>query len=238
MPTNPTPRAQQAPREAPPDSSYQGWLTTTRAFLADLEKNNERDWFNARKPHFKAEIEAPARELVEDFAFDLTDLTGVPHEGKLGRIYRDVRFSNDKSPYNPYLHMYWTDPDGTVSGWLLRVRSGGLTLMTGLHALDGPGVRSYRAAVDTDGDVLVAALASAQATVGGAFVDWSDHTLKRVPKPYPPDHPHGELLRRKELVVGAALPEGALSEGPLVPMNEVAEGLLPFWQWCRAAMGR
>lgn len=155
--------------------------TRSRTFLAELAQNNDRVWFDAHKPVFKTEIEAPAKLLTELFAEDLSRLTGAAHEGKMGRIYRDVRFSKDKSPYNTYLHCYWRGGGHAAQGWLLNIRPEGVELMTGLHALDTDGVRRYSTAVDRDGDALVEAMDVAEAA-GADLVSFGDDVLKRVPE--------------------------------------------------------
>lgn len=138
-------------------------ITAGRSFFAGLEHSNEKGWFEAHKSTFKAEIETPAKLLVELFAEDLSRLTGRSHTGKLGRIYRDTRFSADKSPYNPYLHAYWESAQA-APGWLFRITADGPEFLTGLHGMDSPALTRFRAAVDRDGDVLEEALISRRLT--------------------------------------------------------------------------
>ena len=70
-------------------------------FLNDLKKNNDRDWFNSNKSRYEEDLKAPALRLIEDFGPELAKIS--PHflstPRSLFRIYRDVRFSKDKSPY-------------------------------------------------------------------------------------------------------------------------------------------
>ena len=210
-------------------------VTTARTFLGGLQQNNDRDWFESHKPTFKADIEAPLKLLTDLFAEDLARLTGTSHAGKVGRIYRDVRFSKDKSPYNTHVHAYWMQAAGEAGlGWLFHIDEGGARLMPGLHALDPEGLTRYRAAVDRDGDALQAAIDAGRAA-GADLVDFDDSTLKKVPKPYDPDHPHADLLRRKQIGLGAAL---STDQGDLMPaMVARLQTLLPFWRWCQAAVG-
>jgi len=75
------------------------------SFLADLEKNNNRDWFNEHKPEYESTIREPALDFIADISSDLAKISphfnAVPKKvgGSLMRIYRDVRFGKDKSPY-------------------------------------------------------------------------------------------------------------------------------------------
>ncbi|MGC9523170.1 MAG: DUF2461 domain-containing protein [Anaerolineae bacterium] len=214
---------------------FEVWIVRSKTFLADLARNNERTWFDAHKQVFKNEIEAPAKLFTQLFADDLSRLTGQGHEGKMGRIYRDVRFSKDKNPYNTYLHCYWQGGGQPGPGWLLNVQAEGAELMTGLHALDADGVRLYRTAVDRDGDKLAAAIESLSSE-GMQIMSFGDDMLKRVPKPYTAYHPHADLLKRKQIIIGRQLTEADMSNGLIPAMTAAASELLPFWEWCGRAM--
>src|SRR5215468_10360212 len=74
-------------------------------FLRDLKTHNERSWFEANKRRYKAEVQAPFLRLIADLAPALKAIGGgfiadpSPNGGSMMRIYRDIRFSKDKSPY-------------------------------------------------------------------------------------------------------------------------------------------
>lgn len=214
---------------------FTAMLATARAFTADLAQNNDRDWFEGRKARFKSDIEAPLKLLTDLFAEDLSVLTGRGHVGKTGRIYRDTRFSRDKSPYNTYLHAYWQPSAGSGPGWLLHIDAQGARFMTGLHALDADGLVRYRAAVDRDGDRLAEAVAAGQGA-GAALIDFGETALKRVPRPFDPDHPLGDFLRRKQIALGLALDESRMTDGLIPALSVAARALLPFRHWCNAAI--
>jgi uncharacterized protein (TIGR02453 family) len=209
-------------------------IASTRAFMAELSQNNDRDWFEGKKAMFKSDIEGPAKLLTDLFAEDLSRLTGTGHTGKMGRIYRDTRFSKDKSPYNTYIHAYWQQTGGNGPGWLLNIDATGATFMTGLHALDPDGLARYRAHVDRDGATLAAAIAAALAE-GAELIDFGGTALKRVPKPYDPEHPHGDLLRRKQIALGMSLTEDGMAGGLTSAMARIVKVLQPFWHWCDQA---
>jgi uncharacterized protein (TIGR02453 family) len=210
-------------------------ITTARSFLGGLRDNNNRDWFEAHKATFKSGIEAPLKLLTDLFAEDLSQKTGASHAGKVGRIYRDVRFSKDKSPYNTHVHAYWMQTGEAGPGWLFHIDANGAKLMTGLHALDPDGLLRYRAAVDRDGEDLQTAIDQGR-SAGAALIDFDDTMLKRVPKPYDQDHPHGELLRRKQIGLGVALTNVSMQAGLIPALDTVAGTLMPFWHWCQEAV--
>lgn len=186
----------------------------TQGFLRELRANNERAWFNAHKADYERVFKAPAEAFVAELRPRLEALAGVPLGGKLFRIHRDVRFSKDKSPYNTHLHLGFQHQR---AGGESRRRGGfyfGLepeTLTLGVGAFDfGPAdLERYRKAVADDawgGDLaeLVTGLGARQ----------HDADLKRVPAPYPADHPRAEFLKRKGLNIWRDIDDPALVASP------------------------
>jgi uncharacterized protein (TIGR02453 family) len=210
-------------------------IATSRSFLGELALNNDRDWFEQHKKTFKTEIEAPLKLLTDLFSEDISRATGKSQTGKVGRIYRDVRFSKDKSPYSTHIHAYWMQAKGTGPGWLLHIDADGAKIMTGLHALDADGLMHYRKAVERDGDALRDAIRDAAAK-GASLVDFGDSALKRVPKPFDQDHPHGDLLRRKQIAIEIKIASDNLDINLVPTLQKRVADLLPFWAWCDTAI--
>jgi len=157
-------------------------LAAARTFLRQLERNDDRDWFEAHKLAFESYIEAPMKLLADSVAEDLLRLTGVTHSGKVGRIYRDVRFWKDKSPFNIHVHAHWTPSGGTEPGWLFHLDSAETKLMLWLHTLKADGLSRYRSAMDREGKEVHAIIETGRAQVA-ELVDFGDSILKRAPKP-------------------------------------------------------
>lgn len=88
--------------------------------------------------------------------------------------------------------------------------------------------------MDRDGDVLQSIIGRGRAE-GADLVPFGDTTLKRVPKPYDQHHPHGALLRRKQIALGAAIGEDGLRAGLMPAIRSRIVTFMPFWQWCRAS---
>ncbi|MCW5962294.1 MAG: DUF2461 domain-containing protein [Pyrinomonadaceae bacterium] len=85
-------------------------------FLSELEKNNDRDWFTANKKRFESEAKEPFLNFLEDLRTRLAksepELSKIPVKKMMFRIYRDIRFSKDKSPYKTHLTAL-ISPEGT-----------------------------------------------------------------------------------------------------------------------------
>lgn len=219
--------------------SFNDLIDRSNAFFAELAKNNRKDWFEPRKAEYVADIRKPAELLADILAEDLGRMTGATCAPKVFRIYRDVRFSKDKTPYNPHLHLMWRQTgreDAPV--WFFGSSPGYLIVGTGLAALPGPALTRYRSMIDRDGAEIAAAIDAARQSVGAELSDWGPPPLKRVPKPYAPDHPQGDLLRRKSLTVSAPLPADWRAAGLVKAIHKTAEGLLPLWRLLDAGIAR
>ncbi len=187
-------------------------ISDTQAFVTQLAANNTREWFQANKSTYEDKLRAPALELLDHMAPKLEALTGFSVTPKLFRIHRDVRFSKDKTPYKPHLHMLWWVEAGARQNPALffGIDRDKVTAGTGIFAFEKEVLADWRKMVDLDGDHIAARI---RPTVDKGY-PLRDPALKRVPPPYTKDHPHAALLRHKGLVA-AGPPEltGDLPEG-------------------------
>jgi len=203
-------------------------IDVSNRFFRDLKANNTREWFQDRKDFYATKIKKPAELLADLVAEDLNRVTGVPHRPKFFRIHRDVRFSKDKTPYNPHLHFQWSRPDSeTAPNWFLGSSPEYLIVAMGVMAPGGEALSRYRSFVDARGDEIADAMAQAS---GAHLSDWGAAPLKRVPNPYDPEHPHGALLKRKTLILEAAFPDDWRQAGLVVSATRVMENLMPLWR--------
>ena len=89
--------------------SFEGLPASFFSFLGELKRNNDRDWFQANKARFERDVQEPALALVAAVAGRMPAVSrhivveAKKAGGSLMRIYRDVRFSKDKSPYQTYI---------------------------------------------------------------------------------------------------------------------------------------
>jgi uncharacterized protein (TIGR02453 family) len=219
--------------------SFEGFADADAKFFRALAKNQSRDWFQAHKPEFEEGYNAPMNALLTevrgavDRAFPHCDLDAP----KIFRIYRDVRFSKDKSPYKTH-----------IGGVLPIQRTGKMTEVpmalyfhvgqprsfgaAGHYMMDPAALQKFRKAVADDKrgrelDKLLAAL-----TKKGFTVDSHD-MYARVPKGFDPAHPRGEHLKRKGLTVGfPAVPKGLLAKAKLAPwLATHVKAAAPLVEW-------
>ena len=83
------------------------------AFMRDLREHNDRDWFKANKQRYEEDVREPAFAFISDFAGHLQKIAPHfvadpgPSGGSLFRIYRDTRFSKDKTPYKTHTGIHF-----------------------------------------------------------------------------------------------------------------------------------
>jgi uncharacterized protein (TIGR02453 family) len=174
------------------------------AFLTDLRANNDREWFAANKDRYETALLEPALEFVADFAPRLEKISSHfradprPSGGSLFRIYRDTRFSKDKTPYktNAGIHFrHERAKDAHAPGFYLHLSPGEIFAGGGIWHPDTATALRIREAIDEDQDGW------RRATRGSAFTKrftLGGDSLKRPPAGFDADHPFIDDLKRKD----------------------------------------
>lgn len=175
--------------------TFHDLVSGSRGFFAQLAANNDRDWFTAHKADYEAAVKRPAELLLDEIAGALSRDLDQPTKPKLYRVYRDVRFSKDKTPYNTHLHMQWSMPDAPVS-YFFGAAAEYCKLGVGAMMFPKGSLASWRAHIDAGDDVVNEA-----AKLEAAGWEVSEPELKRVPAPYDQDHPQAAHLKRKGLIL-------------------------------------
>ena len=174
-------------------------------FCRRLSGNNNKAWYDAHKDEYTANLKRPAELLLETLVPRLDQMTGGPVTTKLFRINRDLRFSKGKLPYKDYLHMLWYAPSDGIApmGWFFGIEKTELRVGAGFMSFDGPALTRWREIMaGPAGDAIADGLAT-QIAMGASM---REATLKRVPAPYPKDHPQGDFLKRKGLALFRTIP--------------------------------
>ena len=182
---------------------FTGFQPEAIQFLADLAANNDRAWFQPRKADYerllKEPLEALCVALAEQFEAKGIPLRADPARSPF-RIYRDVRFSKDKSPYktNVGASFAWAGDGEGAGGGYFHVAPGEVFVGGGMWHPEPAKLGAFRRLVDTDPG-RVHAVIDAPGFVS-AFGQVSGEALTRVPQGYRADHPDAELLKLKGVV--------------------------------------
>lgn len=192
-------------------------------FFAQLARHNNKNWFQEHKQTFEEACQAPLKALT--VALD-------PPMGaeRLTRIYRDVRFSQDKSPYHTHV-------SARVRGAVLWLSAEGLYVGTGLYMPEPPVLRRLREAIDRDasGKALAALVASLRKK---GYTVTSHDSVASVPRGFSADHPRLELLRMKDIHAGRTLAPSEVSSATAVAaVRRVADDVEPLRLWLTRNVG-
>lgn len=221
--------------------AFTGFPKKGLRFFNDVAANNNREWFQEHKQDYLDHLQAPALAFLVEFGEKLKLLApGISYDtrtngaGSLMRIYRDIRFSKDKSPYKDHLGInFWHGASKKASpGFHFWMDARGAAVYGGFHSFPKPFLAAYRKAVA--GETLGARLLSIiQELEDAPGFEVGGEQLKRVPPGFPQDHPRGELLRYKGLHArGPQLDPAELQSAKLIDTClQYAEILTPLHQW-------
>lgn len=168
-----------------------------QTFLSALAEENTREYWEANKEAYDDTLKAPALQLLDEMTGPLSREFGGTIGTKLFRPHRDLRFSKDKTPYHTHLHMLWSAPgDGPAKpAWFFGISPSYVTLGAGQRDFDKNAMAAWRKQVDRS-STEIASIMNGLTTNGFRI---SEPAFKRVPAPYPKDHPGEALLRRRGL---------------------------------------
>jgi uncharacterized protein (TIGR02453 family) len=178
----------------------------TFQFLKELKANNNKEWFTENKPRYevaKANFEAFIDELLKGISKFDPSIAHHTAKGCIFRIYRDVRFSKDKSPYKTHMGAHITSAQKksdihTRSGYYIHIGSGECMLAGGAYMPQGDWIKAIRQEIDYDGEALVNILKNKK--FQETFGDLEGESLKRPPKGYDEEHEFIDLLKKKSFL--------------------------------------
>jgi uncharacterized protein (TIGR02453 family) len=192
---------------------FDGFPPEAVTFLKQLKVNNNKPWFDAHKPDYQRYVMEPTQAFIEDMGAKLRQLSpGIHAEPRVNRsifrIYRDTRFSPDKTPYKTHLAVWMWEGEGAKfesSGYYFHLEPPNILLGVGIHTFSKDLLKAFRdAVVDPEsGPALVKAIQE----VGikkGYNIDGKHY--KRVPRGYDPEHENVEFLLYNGLTAGVEEP--------------------------------
>ncbi len=211
--------------------------------LRELADNNNRDWFAANKERYSRSVRDPMLQLISDFSTRLKKISRHfvadprPSGGSLFRIYRDVRFSKDKTPYKTHAAAQFRHKRGKdvhAPGFYLSLAPGQVYAGAGIWHPDSASLKTIR---DT---ILAYPRAWRSATGSDRFkrvFRLEGDSLKRGPKGFDPEHPLIEDLKRKDFVAMARFEEAdAMADDFLERYVECCRIAAPFVRYLTEAL--
>lgn len=170
----------------------------TLNFLEELKKNNNRVWFQENKPRFQ-EIQSEAKMFYEEIKQGLQQVDEIENF-KMFRIYRDVRFSKDKTPYKPHFAGSFSRSGKKLrGGYYLRIRPGESFLAGGFWAPNKEDLFRIRKEFEiSDQEIRDILKATDFKRYFGGVLEGEE--LKTAPKGFQKDHPAIDLIRKKGFI--------------------------------------
>lgn len=216
-------------------------LSLTLEFLNQLKENNNKIWFDAQKPEFekaKTEFADFIGEVLKGLqSFDEKLMNMQPKDG-IYRIYRDVRFSTDKTPYKTHFGAFFAagGKKSNGPGYYIHIEPSGSFVGGGMYLPESPILQKIRQEIDYNGKKLKDILGKPSFK---AFYPslWEEGKLSRPPKGYEPDNEYIELLKLKSIVSTYSLPSTVVETKDVVAVTISAlKELHPLQEFLREAI--
>ena len=181
------------------------------SYLSDLENNNTREWYHAHKTEYQeanAEFESLIAELMMNIGVTDSSILNNNPKKLTFKLVRDMRFSNDKSPYNPSFRAHISSGGKLLVpvGYYISIRPGNRTFVGG-----GLFASVFKDATTMIRDYIVTHGAEFQQIISDkSFKDnftVMGEALKNVPKGYDKEHPQAEYLKNKSWYLEYHMPD-------------------------------
>lgn len=202
---------------------------STFQFLKDLHKNNNRDWFADQKPRYQKALKN-AKEVFAEIHNNLQVHDEI-EKSKMMRIYRDVRFSKDKTPYKPHFaNSYSRLGKELRGGYFLRIRPGESFLAGGFWEPNKDDLFRIRKEIEMDATEIREILEEKnyKKHFGGKFESFGE--LKTAPRGFDKEHPDVDLLRKKGFIaVKNFTDDEVLATNFIDKVDESYKALRPFF---------
>ena len=180
------------------------------AFLRELRAHNKRDWFQNNKQRYEACVSEPFLRFIADLGPNLHKINPhivadpSPTGGSMMRIYRDIRFSKDKSPYKTSVAAhFWHEKgkEGATPAFYLHLEPGGSLIGAGIWRPEPGALKKIRDAIVNDPRRWKRVTSAGKL----GYCKMSGESLQRPPRGFDPSHPLIDDIKRKDFTVGGSL---------------------------------
>ncbi len=206
-----------------------GVETATVKFLKDLSKNNNREWFQAHKLQYEAALEN-IRQVKDDVVKSLSKKDMI-EDGRVFRIYRDVRFSKDKAPYKNNFGIHFTrSGKERRGGYYLQIEPGNSFAGGGFWAPEPGDLKRIRDEIAYD-DKIIRKIISNKTFLKN-FGTMQGDELKTAPSGYERDHPAIDLIRKKQFIISRPFSDKEVIDKNFIKEVTISfEAMRPFFDY-------
>jgi len=179
----------------------------TLKFMKEIATNNNREWFDLNRQRYEDEVRERAFDYIRSMAEPIGELS--PHfivaatktRGSLMRVFRDTRFSKEKTPYKTNIGIQFRHVAGKdvhAPGFYLHIEPGNVFIAAGIWSPDNPTLHKVRTLIDEDPDGWKKVKRNLINKKTG--FEFHGESLKKAPKGFASDHPLLDDLRRKHYI--------------------------------------
>ena len=224
-------------------STFQGFPGGLLPFLEELSANNNRDWFAANKPRYEELVSNPALDFIGTMGGPLAKISicfeAIPKRsgGSLMRVYRDTRFSKDKTPYKTNVGIQFRHVLGKdihAPGFYVHIEPHDVFIGVGSWRPDSASLAKIRSRIAEKPDLWRQVASDKSIKRHFEFVG---DTLIRPPRGFDRDHPLIEVLKRKDFIAIKRLEESDIESSQF--FNNVVKRFrdgLPLMEFLCAAL--
>lgn len=219
---------------------FDGFPPEGLKFLRQLKKNNNREWFGSHKSDYENFVKLPMQAFVAALAGPMGKLApevDVHPKRSMFRIYRDTRFSKNKTPYKTHvasvfhLHGHWQES----AGFYVHVEPGGVYVGGGIYMPDSKQLKEIRTALVERPKEFLSIVEDPKFVKRFGAIE--AEKLRRIPHGFPADHWMGEWLKYKQFIAGVEWKDKeCLSPGFVEKVLGVYSDLLPLIRFLNEAL--
>jgi len=210
-------------------------------FLDDLQKNNNRDWFQSQKVRYDS-YKKEYYQLVQDFLDNMKSkdesLRNLEVKNCVFRVNRDIRFTKDKSPYKTHMGI-WMSPgtkNTNLAGYYIHIEKGASFIAAGVYSPENDDLKKIRKEIAFFYDELETIVNDKKFKDAFGELD-RNNSLKNAPKDFEKDHPAIEFLKLKSFTASEKIDDKLLSDPDFV--KKISEKLIllkPLMQFLNRAL--
>lgn len=206
----------------------------TLDFLRKIKENNNREWFNKNRKLYddaKENFQSLVQAVIDEVTSFEPIMKGLEASSCVYRINRDIRFSNDKSPYKAHFGAFIVrggrKNGDKFAGYYIHIEPGNSIIAGGAYMPPSPWLSAIREKVDEEPEKFLKIIQNKDFIK--FFGKLEGEKLKSAPKGYPSDHPHIDLLKYKSYLVVNEIPDKkVLGNDYFTHLIDVARAMKPL----------
>lgn len=214
----------------------------TLNFLSTLEINNNREWFNENKNLYldaKANVENVVNEIISEVAEFDSSVERLEAKNCIFRIYKDTRFSKDKTPYKTNLGASLVEKGPKTlnhAGYYIHFEPGKSFLAGGVYMTEPKNLKSIREAISSDGESFLKILNKKSFK---DLLELQGTKLVKVPQGFDKEDPMGDYLKFKQFTVFHPLSDADVLDKNFIKNTvKVLKEIYPFNSFLNEAIGK